>query len=185
MKNRILIVEDDPLIQDFLADGLGTEGFEVVRADGVSKSLLEVQKSPPNIILADYQLGDGTAFDVLAWLKAHDIRIPLIVLTGYATIDLAVQAVKSGADQFIPKPVDLGFLITMLRRSLENFRVLQKDVASKLERARYARDPFLGNSPAIQELSRAAKRAAAANITVLLQGETGTGKGVLARWLHK
>jgi DNA-binding NtrC family response regulator len=72
-----------------------------------------------------------------------------------------------------------------MRRALENVRYQQKDEASKLERARYSRDPFLGNSPAVQELRRSAKRAAEANITVLIQGETGTGKGVLARWLHK
>jgi DNA-binding NtrC family response regulator len=185
MGNRILVVEDDPLIQDLLADGLGTEGFDVIRADGLSKSFREIQQSPPNIILADYQLRDGTAFDLLGWLKARDIRIPVIVLTGHASIDLAVQAVKNGAEQFIPKPVDLGFLITMLRRSLENVRFQQKDAATKLERARYARDPFIGNSQAIQELSKSARRASEANITVLIQGETGTGKGVLARWLHK
>jgi DNA-binding NtrC family response regulator len=185
MGKRILILEDDPLIQDFLADGLSIEGFEVVRADGLPKAFAEIQKSPPNLILSDYQLRDGTAFDLLAWLKARDIRIPVIVLTGYASIDLAVQAVKNGAEQFIPKPVDLGFLVAMMRRALENVRYQQKDVASKLERARYSRDPFLGESPAIQELRRSAKRATEANITILIQGETGTGKGVLARWLHK
>jgi DNA-binding NtrC family response regulator len=185
MGKKVLVVEDDPLIQDFLVDGLSFEGFEVIRANGLAKSFQEVQKSPPNIILSDYQLQDGTAFDLLAWLKARDIRIPVIVLTGYASIDLAVQAVKNGAEQFIPKPVDLGFLVAMMRRALENVRFQQKDVANKLERARYARDPFLGVSPAIQELKKSAKRAAEANITVLIQGETGTGKGVLARWLHK
>ena len=185
MGKRILVVEDDPLIQDFLAEGLGIEGFEITRADGIAKSLQEIQKSPPNIILSDYQLRDGTAFDLLAWLKLRDIRIPVIVLTGYASIDLAVQAVKNGAEQFIPKPVDLGFLIAMLRRALETVRFQQKDVASKLERARYTRDPFLGIGPAIQELRKSATRAAEANITILIQGETGTGKGVLARWLHK
>jgi DNA-binding NtrC family response regulator len=185
MASRVLVVEDDALMQEFLADGLGFEGFEVIRADGLAKSFLEVQKSPPDVILTDYQLRDGTAFDLLAWLNTRDIRIPVIVLTGHASIDLAVQAVKKGAEQFIPKPVDIGFLITMLRRSLDNSRVQQKDVANKLERARYARDPFLGNSPAMQELKKSAKRASEANITVLIQGETGTGKGVLARWLHK
>jgi DNA-binding NtrC family response regulator len=184
MTNKILVIEDDPLTQDFLVDALGIEGFEVSRADGLSKAFLEIQKSPMNVILADYQLRDGTAFDLLGWLKARDMCIPVIVLTGHASIDLAVQAVKNGAEQFIPKPVDLGYLTTMLHRTLENCRVQQKDVASKLERARYNREPFLGNSLAIRELSKSAKRASEANITVLIQGETGTGKGVLARWLH-
>jgi len=184
MTKKVLVIEDDAMTQDFLVDGLSSEGFEVSRADGLSKAILEIQESPMNVILADYQWRDGTAFDLLGWLKARDIRIPVIVLTGHASIDLAVQAVKNGAEQFIPKPVDLGFLTTMLSRTLANCRFKQKDVASSLERARYTRDPFLGSSSAVRELSKSAKRASEANITILIQGETGTGKGVLARWLH-
>lgn len=165
-------------------DGLSFEGFQVIRADGISKALQVIQNSPMNAILSDYELRDGTAFDLLKWLKARDMHIPVIVLTGHASIDLAVQAVKNGAEQFIPKPVDLGYLTTMLHRTLANFRSQERDVATNLERARYTRDPFLGHSAAIQELSKSAKRASEANTTILIQGETGTGKGVLARWLH-
>jgi len=185
MKNRVLVVEDDVLMRDFLVDGLSHDGFEVITAEGLAKSFSEILKSPPSLILADYLLQDGTAFDLLKWLKIRDIRIPLIVLTGNASIDLAVDAVKNGAEHLISKPVDLGYLTTVLRRSLENSRNLQKSLAVNLERARYERDPFLGTSPAILELKKASKRVAEANSTVLIQGETGTGKGVLARWLHK
>jgi DNA-binding NtrC family response regulator len=184
LTNTILVIEDDPEIQDFLVDALTMEGLEVIKADGLAKALLEVQKSPIDMILSDYQLSDGTAFDLLNWLKTRDIRIPVILLTGHASIDLAVQAVKNGAEQFIPKPVDPSYLITMVRRTIENCRIQQKDMASKMERARYSRDPFIGSSPAIEELRKAATRAAEANLTILIQGETGTGKGVLARWLH-
>lgn len=185
MKDRVLVVEDDDLMLEFLVAGLSTEGFEVIQTDGLSKSYQAILKWPPNIILADYQLPDGTAFDLLAWLKAGDISIPVIVLTAHTDIELAVDAVKNGAEQFIPKPVDIAFLTSRLRRTLENFRNLKRGLATRLERARYERDPFLGNSPAILELQRASKRVAEANSTVLIQGETGTGKGVLARWLHK
>ena len=184
MGNSILIVEDDPLLLEFLATGLESEGFAVVRADCLSRGLVEVQRSTVHIILSDYHLGDGTAFDLLSWLKARDYHIPVIVLTGEASIDLAVQAVKNGAEQFIPKPVDIGFLTMMVNRTIKNFQFQQKDAAVKQERSRYKRDPFLGDSPAIRELMRVAKRAAETNITILIQGETGSGKGVLARWLH-
>jgi DNA-binding NtrC family response regulator len=156
----------------------------VALADGVSRAILEIQKSQPTIILADYQLRDGTAFDLLGWLKARDFRVPVIVLTGHARIDLAVEAVKAGAEHFIPKPVDIELLTTIVRRTLENCSNLQKSVANRLERARYERDPFLGKSPAILALKKAAERVAAAKGTLLIQGETGTGKGVLARALH-
>ena len=185
MSNRILVIEDDPLMQEFLAEALRLDGFEVATAEGLAKAFLEIQKLPPHIALTDYQLRDGTAFDLLNWLKLRDIRVPVVVLTGHASIDLAVQAVKKGAEQFIPKPVDPGFLTTTLRRVLENSRYQQKDTASQMERARYSRDPFLGDSPAMRKLKVAARRAIESNLTVLIQGETGTGKGVLARWLHK
>ncbi len=184
MEKKVLLVEDDALLLDVLGKGLGREGFEVIRTGSLAKALLEIQRSIPNIIVADYQLGDGTAFDLLAWVRSRDIRVPVVVLTGGARIDLAVQAIKNGAEQFIPKPVDLAFLATMLRRTLEHFRFKQKEVAGKFEQSRYVRDPFVGESHAIRELMKTAKRASEANITILIQGETGTGKGVLARWLH-
>lgn len=185
MAEKVLAVEDDPLMLEFLAVGLGLDGFEVIKTDSLSKAFLAIQRSPPNIILADYQLYDGTAFDLLAWLKAGEIDIPLVVLTAHARIELAVDAVKKGAEHFIIKPVDISFLTSELRRTLDNFRNRKKSLANRMERARYERDPFLGNSPVILELRKASRRVAEANSTVLIQGETGTGKGVLARWLHK
>jgi len=184
MQDKVLVVEDDVSLLEVLSIGLEAHGFNVAAADGVSRAILEIQKSQPTIILADYQLRDGTAFDLLSWLKARDFRVPVIVLTGHARIDLAVEAVKAGAEHFIPKPVDIGLLTTILRRALENSSNLQKNVANRLERARYERDPFLGKSPAIVALKKAAQRVAEAKSTVLIQGETGTGKGVLARVLH-
>lgn len=185
MMERILVIEDDALTLALLVKGLSVAGFEVISADELSKSFQEILKSPPNIILADFQLREGTAFDLLAWLKDRDIRIPLIVLTAHTRIDLAVEAVKNGAENFISKPIDLGLLTTVLRRTLENFRNQQKTLTHKLARARYERDPFLGNSPAILKLRETAERVSKTHSTVLIQGETGTGKGVLARWLHK
>lgn len=185
MGKRVLVVEDDELMLEFLAGGLGVEGFEIIKAMSLSEAFKQILDSPPNIVLADYELGDGTAFDLLAWLKQRDIGIPLIVLTAHASINLAVDAVKHGAEHFVPKPVDLGFLTTVLRRTLERLRSLQKDLANNLERARYERDPFLGKSASILELRKAARRMSETKNTLLIQGETGTGKGVLARWLHK
>jgi DNA-binding NtrC family response regulator len=185
MQEKVLVVDDDASLLDLLAVGLEVEGFAVVKAEGISRAILEIQKSQPGIILADYKLLDGTAFDLLSWLKTREIRVPVIVFTGHARIELAVEAVKAGAEHFLPKPIDLPLLSAMLHRTLENSRNLQKSVASRLERARYDRDPFLGTSPAIQALKKAAKRISEADSTVLIQGETGTGKGVLARALHR
>jgi Response regulator containing CheY-like receiver, AAA-type ATPase, and DNA-binding domains len=185
MLEKVLVVDDEAMMLNLLVDALSMEGFDVAKADGLSKCFSEIQKSPPSIIVSDYQLNGGTAFDLLYWLKARDISIPLILITGHASIDLAVQAVKNGAEQFIPKPVDLGLLTTMIRRTLENRRIQKKDEVNKRGREREECDPFIGVSPAIQELKKSALRVAEANSTVLIQGETGSGKGVLARWLYR
>lgn len=185
MQERVLLVDDDPIVLDFLSQGLAMDGFEVTTANSISRAILEVQKAQPSIILVDYQLQDGTAFDLLAWLKVRDLRLPVIVVTGQVRIDLAVEAIKNGAEQFISKPVDLTLLLAMLHRALDNFRNLQKSFTNRLERARYERDPFLGTSAPIRELKRAAQRVADSNSSILIHGETGTGKGVLARALHK
>ena len=97
MTNRILIIEDDPDIQDYLDDGLSTEGFCVIRADSISKALQLVQSSPMDAILSDYQLGDGTAFDLLSWVKARDIRIPV---TNLAHLPLRCSITFSGCIGF-------------------------------------------------------------------------------------
>jgi len=185
MRKKILVVEDDVLMPEFMVQGLGAVGFDLVRADGLAKSFLEILKSPPDIILVDYLLHDGTAFDLLTWLKSRDTRIPLIVFSAHTRNEQAAEAIKNGAEYFLSKPVDLVFLTTVLHRTLENFRNLQKNLASNLGQARYQRDPFLGNSPAIQKLRKEAKRISETSSTVLIQGETGTGKGVLAQWLHR
>src|ERR1039458_8845290 len=107
MGERVLVVEDDALMLELLADRLSLEGFEITKADGLSKAFLELQKLAPDVILANYELGDGTAVDLLDWLKARGIGIPLIVLTAHTDIQLAVEMVKNGAEQFVSKPVDL------------------------------------------------------------------------------
>jgi len=181
----VLVVEDDDQMREVLVEGLTQRGFHVREANGLKAALIEIENSPPTVLLVDYQLRDGTAFDLLDSLRDQDLRIPVIVLTGHASIDLAVKAVKHGAEQFIPKPVDMVALETVLQRVMENQRNQQKDVARKMERARYDRDPFLGNNSQMHQLLKAASRIAELGSTVMIQGETGTGKGVLARWLHK
>ena len=182
---NVLIVEDDRILREVMVEGLSRRGFQVREAAGIAASLREIQNLTPSAILVDYQLPDGTAFDLLESLRIQEIRIPVIVLTGHASIDLAVKAVKNGADQFIPKPAELPVLEAVLHKVIENHRNSQKEAAHRIERVRYDKDPFLGANEAMHQLKKSALRVAEVHSTVLLQGETGTGKGVLARWLHK
>jgi DNA-binding NtrC family response regulator len=132
----------------------------------------------------DYQLPDGNSLELLPKLRALDPGVPLIFLTGHGSIDLAVRAIKEGAEQFLTKPVELPALLEVLRRALENQRNRKQQLAGRTRQAREQADPFIGTSAVIRRLADEARRLAAVDSPVLIQGPTGSGKSLLARWLH-
>jgi DNA-binding NtrC family response regulator len=182
---KILIVDDEPGIRFGVRDFLETEGFEVEESDTAAGAERLVRESRPDAVVLDHRLPDGTALDLLPRLKEADPSLPVIVLTGHATIDLAVRAVKEGADQFLAKPVELPALSLMLQRLLESQREKRRQIAGRARQARESVDPFTGTSAAIRGLAEQAKRLAGSSSPILIEGETGAGKGVLARWLHR
>ncbi len=117
-------------------------------------------------------------------MKEIDSDIPLLILTAHGSIDLAVRAIKEGAEQFLTKPLELPALLVILQRILENKRNLHKQLANKSREVRRAIDPFVGTSPGIRALAEQARKVLFTESPILIHGETGTGKGVLARWLH-
>lgn len=182
---KILIVDDEPGIRFGVRDFLESEGFEVEEADTAAAAERAVREGRPDAMVLDHMLPDGTALDLLPRIRETDASLPVIVLTGHATIDLAVRAVKEGADQFLAKPVELPALLVMLRRLLESQREKRRQAAGRARQAREAQDPFTGTSPAIRALAADARKLLASSSPILIEGETGSGKGVLARWLHR
>ena len=183
-RNRILIVDNEPAIRFGIRDYLESQGYIVEEAESCQGAEDIFRDSRPDIAIVDYLLDDGNAIDILPRLKSIAPEVPIVILTGYGSIDLAVRAIKEGAEQFLTKPVELPALHLILQRLLENVRNRQKQMAGNSRRARQVIDPFLGTSPAIRRLAEQARKVAAADSPVLIRGETGSGKGVLANWLH-
>ncbi|MCI0389696.1 MAG: sigma-54 dependent transcriptional regulator [Acidobacteria bacterium] len=183
-KSRILIVDDEPGVRFGIREFLETRGYTADDTNCCQGAEELFRTMRPDAALIDYLLPDGTALGLLPRLKAIDPSVPLIILTGHGSIDLAVQAIKEGAEQFITKPVDLSTLLVILERSLENQRNRRRQIAQKSQKARQTVDPFIGSSAAIRQLAEQAKRLLSTESPILILGETGVGKGVLAKWIH-
>jgi DNA-binding NtrC family response regulator len=184
-KQKILVLEDESVIRETICDYFEQHGHEAIGADSCANADRIWNSVRPDAAILDYSLPDGNTMELLSRWKAVEPYVPVIILTGNGSIDLAVQAVKLGADQFLTKPADLSTLYLMLQRSLENERNRHKQMAEKTRRERVPIDPFLGRSPAIRKLAELARKFLFTESPILIGGETGTGKGVLARWIHE
>ena len=183
-KSRILLVDDEPGVLFSVSSFLESHGFAIETAPSIAAAVQALRADPPDAVVADHQLPDGDSFDLLRVAREIDTDIPLVVLTGHGSIDLAVRAIKDGADHFLTKPVELAALLVTVRRAIENRRNRQRQRAARANSTRQAPDPFVGESAPIRRLFDDARRVLDAESPILIRGETGSGKGVLARWLH-
>ncbi|WDL40258.1 sigma-54-dependent Fis family transcriptional regulator [Xanthomonas campestris pv. campestris] len=167
-----------------MRDFLESRGYGVVDADSCQRARELFQASPPDVAVIDYRLHDGSAIDLLRDFRQIDADVPMIVLTAYGSIDLAVQAVKEGAEQFLTKPIEMPALHVILKRLLATRRLQrqQQVVATRDRRERV--NPLSGGSPAIRDLAEQASKVMHTDSPILIMGETGTGKSLLAKWLH-
>jgi DNA-binding NtrC family response regulator len=183
-RKRILVIDDEPAVRFGLRDFLEAHGYAVDEAESCRQGLEAFVARRPDVTVLDFKLGDGDALTLLPRLRDIDAGVPLVVLTAHGSIDLAVQAIKEGAEQFLTKPIELPALHVILQRLLDVRRARRKELAGSARERRTLVDPFQGGSPAIRELEQQARKLVAADSPILIQGETGTGKGVLAQWLH-
>jgi len=184
-KERVLIVEGERETCGVLRSYLADKGYEVSTAETCAATEQIWRTRRPDIAIVDYSLSDGNALGLVPRLKAIDASIPIIILTGYGSIDLAVEAVKLGAEVFLPKPAELSTLDVLIQRNLENQRNHRQQLAERTWGNRETMDPFLGKSESVRRLADQAYKVAAGDSPVLIQGEAGTCKGTIARWLHR
>ncbi|MGQ0592640.1 MAG: sigma-54-dependent transcriptional regulator [Gammaproteobacteria bacterium] len=182
LKARLLLVDDDPGVRFGVGQYLRTSGYELAEAGSVADALSAVRNEPADLAILDYRLPDGDALELVPKLRELDAELPCVVLTGHGSIELAVQAIKVGAEQFLTKPVELSALKVLIDRLVEQRRVRRK-LASKRGGSE-APDPFRGDSTPMRAFKEVAQRVAKTDRPALIQGETGSGKGLLAAWLH-
>ena len=184
-RNRILVVDDDPVIRFGICNFLESQGMQVTEAESAQRAQEKFSGASPDAAIVAFALPDGDGLELLEHFKSTDPDLPVIVLTGQGSIEAAVRAIKQSAEQFLTKPFELPALHTLLVRALENKRYRQHSLVNLSKAKRERLDPFLGESVAIRKLQELARRVMSSESPILIQGETGSGKGVLAKWIHE
>ncbi|MCC6558404.1 MAG: sigma-54-dependent Fis family transcriptional regulator [Polyangiaceae bacterium] len=184
---RVLVVDDEASARSGLEKLLRQEGYVVdVAADG--PNALEVAaERPPDVVVTDLKMPRMDGVDLLKKLREQDPDLPVIVVTAFGDVASAVNAMRAGAEDYLTKPVDFDALILSIERALERcaLRVEADNLRRQLrEREGEGLEGLIGASPAMQKVYRVARQVAAARATVLITGESGTGKGELARAVH-
>ncbi|HJX83993.1 MAG TPA: sigma 54-interacting transcriptional regulator, partial [Candidatus Angelobacter sp.] len=182
---KILLVEDDRQVRHLFARYFSAHGFIVEETGTFAAAYQSFEAIRPDIAVLDFQLPDGTALDLLPKFKALEPGVPIIILTGFGSMELGISLIKNGAEQCLSKPLEPPALLLVVEKVLENSRNQLKQIASNTKRKRVALDPFLGESDVIRQLAETASKVAMSHSPILVQGETGSGKGVLAAWLHE
>jgi DNA-binding NtrC family response regulator len=183
MPSKILIVDDEPFNLDLLEQELTDLGYTTERANDGAQALAKVEKIGPDLVLLDYRMPDMNGIEVLHAIRKTHKELPVVIVTAHGNIELAVEAIKAGADDFITKPFDPEHLALVVKKCLARAE-LKSDVEFLAQELGGRHRLIAGNSEAMQQIIAAARKAAASKSTVLLLGESGTGKELFARSIH-
>lgn len=186
---RILVADDDAGIRQLLRDFLEDEGYDVIEADTSTKVLtaLREENPGPDLVLMDVRMPDMSGLDVLRDLSEdHGSQLPFIIMTAYGSSSIAIDAIQLGAYDYITKPFDLEDVLLTVRRYFEHQSLLKQVQGLRTHlREGDPNDYIIGNSAAMQEVYKTIGRVARSDATVLITGETGTGKELVATVLHR
>jgi DNA-binding NtrC family response regulator len=182
---KLLIVDDEPHMRQILTSNLRHEGHEVIEAASVGDARRALSECRFEAVVTDQKMGDGEGLDVLSAAHETDPALSVVFLTAFATIELAVESMRRGSFDFITKPFAPEVLLASASRAVERTRLLRengrlRDTVLRLEGS----SEITGRSPAISQLREKIARVAPTNATVLITGETGTGKELVARAVH-
>jgi two-component system nitrogen regulation response regulator NtrX len=183
MKSRILVIDDEAAIRDSLRMILEYEHYQFIGASSGQEGLATVQRERPDLVLLDIKMPGMDGMEVLRKLHALDEALPVVMISGHGTTATAVEAIRSGALDFLDKPLSSERVIVTLQNALKQSELRSENRELKL--AMESRYEIVGDSPALRRVLDAVKRAAPTNATVLLLGESGVGKELVARTVHR
>jgi len=184
--NRILLIDDEEKLRKLLAKIISLEGFDVIEASTIKSGLKKLETAEVDVILCDVKLPDGNGVETAKLIKERYPTVEIILLTAYGNIPDGVKAIKNGAFEYITKGDDNNRIIPLLYKACEKVALsrrvmlLEKRLGDKL-----SFDKIIGESPAIKSAIGLAQKVAVTSTTVLLTGETGTGKEVFAQAIHQ
>ncbi len=184
MTATVLLVEDDAKARSFMVPMIKGGGYEVREAETLAAAHLALDRGEADLVVLDVELPDGYGPSLLERVNREMPGMPVIVVTGFGNIEMAVESMKAGARDFIQKPVDMARLLGAVNKAAE-----QVDMMRELNHLRVARGPaddwVMGDTPAMKRIAADLSRVAPSNATVLISGESGTGKEVIASAVHK
>jgi DNA-binding NtrC family response regulator len=180
---KILIVDDEPVIRSTLREIFEYEKYKIDESENATKALKMLEKQEYEVILSDIKMPDMNGIEFLEELQKKGSTIPVILITGHGDVETAVEALKKGAFDFIQKPLDLNRLLISVRHALEKEQLVVE--TKQLKKKVNKRYEIIGKSPAVEHVKSMIERVAPTNTRVLIMGENGTGKELVAHWLHE
>src|SRR5438128_1443771 len=185
-QGTLLLVDDDRLVLDAMATWLREQGYEVLAASGKSAAFERLAQQRFDLVLADIRLADGDGFEILAHCRQHYPQTTVVLITGYATVETGIEALRAGAFDLITKPLIDEELSMAIERALTQREVIaeNRNLKAQLD-MRFGLENIVGHDHRMQRVFDMVDRIADTKATVLVTGESGTGKSLLARAIHR
>lgn len=182
---KVLIVDDEQAIRRTLRDILEFEKYEVDEAADGMEGLVKIKQNQYDVVILDIKMPKMDGMETLDRIQELNPELPVIMISGHATIDTAVEAVKKGAFDFVSKPPDLNRLLITLRNAMDKSSLITETKVLQRKVNKKQTQEIVGDSEAIQQIMETIERVAPTDARVLITGSNGTGKELVARWLHE